>query len=520
MTESSCLGRERKGRPQSRKNNHVSSLAAVSTGLLVICSAIGCAGRDRNSDGPPVSPDAQDVLAFDSGSEVDASEADTSEADMSGAEMDSGVTEEPQYGPPGAEATDELCDNGLDDDENSYPDCEDFWCRETTTVTVCESLENTVELCTDEIDNGESPRFAGDVVFDGLIDCADPDCLKNPLLDVCSELSHELGNDACSNDADDDGDGLIDCADLDCLHASMSTCPLDGGQRVLVDNAHRQQAGSADGVVDVPSAHPWPTQPVSETDWAGQLSSFGFDLTQTGDYIVETLPQGSGRLTFSDATNTQDLSHYDVLVVPEASAPFTEGEAEAVFAFVQAGGGLLLVVDHLESDRDGNSWDSVQVWNDVFQTMGSGDAATNPFGFVVRDVDHEESGELNGLSGNVANTIPSGLETHSVLAGRHGQVQDIGFYRGGLFTTFDAVNSTVTVLIHAVSLDTAGYEDGSAFVVVTEYGEGRVVGVGNSALMNDGTDSHGIEDVHFDSWNDASLQNAALFLNAVDWLAE
>ena len=55
------------------------------------------------------------------------------------------------------------------------------------------------EVCTDATDNDA----------DGLIDCADVDCDRDPACDG----PHEI----CSNAVDDDGDGRIDCNDTDCI---------------------------------------------------------------------------------------------------------------------------------------------------------------------------------------------------------------------------------------------------------------------------------------------------------------
>jgi hypothetical protein len=44
--------------------------------------------------------------------------------------------------------------------------------------------------------------------------------------------------------------------------------------------------------------------------------------------------------------------------------------------------------------------------------------------------------------------------------------------------------------------------------------------VGDSAIINDGTDSHGKSDPGFDSWHTATEQNSVLFVNAVEWLAQ
>lgn len=396
----------------------------------------------------------------------------------------------------GAESTDALCGNTLDDDTSGYADCDDFWCSETPTVQVCDTLENTDAKCSDGVDNSERPT--GSAYSDGLVDCADPDCSKNPRVTVCPPLQWELGA-ACSNGLDDDGDSRSDCADPDCLHAG-GPCALGNVKRVLFDDAHRERAGSADWVVDVSGRHPFPSAPVNDTDWAGQLSSFGKALFDTGHFAVEQLPPFS-RLTF-DAGTPQDLSNYSVLVLVEPSAPLTDDEAHALVDFVLAGGGLLMVADHAESDRDGNGWDSVGVFNDVFTKTSA------PFGFTVANITYAQSGAIDALNGQHTEALVDG--GHPVTAG----ITRLGMHKGGLFTVTNA-----TVLVNALPLGTTGYENGSPYVVVSEPGQGRVVAVGDSAIINDGTDSHGKSDPGFDSWHAATEQNALLFMNAVEWLA-
>jgi hypothetical protein len=233
--------------------------------------------------------------------------------------------------------------------------------------------------------------------------------------------------------------------------------------------------------------------------------------------VVETLT-ADGRLSHGTSSR-QDLSAHDVLVLPEPSAPLEPDEADAVVAFVRAGGGLLVVVDHLESDRDGNGWDSVQVVNAVLERAGGGELARNPFGFSVALLGYQASGQVQGMNQGRATTIPPDVATHPVLDGPHGKVEALGMYRGGLFTLQPAGNDAVTVLVHALPLGTAGYAEGSPYVLAAQVGQGRVVAVGDSAIMNDGTDSHGIADNRYDSYHDVEEDNAALFLNAVEWLA-
>ncbi len=91
----------------------------------------------------------------------------------------------------------EICDNGVDDDGNTFTDCDDFACIGDPACPP--KVENDDTLCLDTIDNDE----------DGLVDCADPSCSGHPDVTVCVE------ND-CSDGQDNDGDGHTDCQDYDC----------------------------------------------------------------------------------------------------------------------------------------------------------------------------------------------------------------------------------------------------------------------------------------------------------------
>jgi hypothetical protein len=421
-----------------------------------------------------------------------------------------------RLGIPGAESTDEACSNGQDDDNTGYTDCADFWCSDSPWVQVCGTLENTDELCADGIDNEE--RATGKSYFDGLTDCADPDCAKNPAVTVCPVLTWELGDD-CLDSTDNDGDGLTDCADPDCLHAA-SPCPLNGVKRVLFDNAHRQRAGNGDWVVDVSGRHPWPSVPVHETDWAGSLSSFGKALFDTGRFAIEILPV-HGAFSFGTQAE-QDLKNYSVLILPEPSVNLTSSEAKAVVDFVLAGGGLLFITDHSGSDRDNNGWDSVQVFNDMLAwTVEGGDITAHPFGFSVASIDYAESGRIEQKNGGVAQVIDANAAEHPIITcGGLCQISRVGMHKGGLFTIHAPPAQT---LIHAMpaGTDVSGVSYAtSPYVVVSEPGQGRVVAIGDSSILSDGTDSHGRIDSSLESWNKSSEQNAGLLLNAVEWLAK
>src|SRR5437016_3469215 len=145
---------------------------------------------------------------------------------------------------------------------------------------------------------------------------------------------------------------------------------------ILFDAKHAQTAGNADWTLDEDSCgiaqrFPTPDQTTvtpstPETYWSGAFSAFGIDLVKKG-FHVESLPKGA-RITFGDASNAQDLSHYDVFVIPEPNVRFTAAEITAIRSFVQNGGGLFMISDHAGSDRNGDGFDSPSIFNDL---MGS-----------------------------------------------------------------------------------------------------------------------------------------------------
>ena len=61
------------------------------------------------------------------------------------------------------------CSNGLDDDGNGFPDCEDFGCQSSEAVTACDATsERNVRTCNDGFDDDG----------DGAVDCDDSGCAR------------------------------------------------------------------------------------------------------------------------------------------------------------------------------------------------------------------------------------------------------------------------------------------------------------------------------------------------------
>ena len=103
-----------------------------------------------------------------------------------------------------------LYTNTLTTGEDSAEDLTISGSSNTSTCVDGECFEATTSACLDGMDNDE----------DGLIDCADPDCVALLIDDSCSEDSELL----CIDGVDNDGDGLIDCSDPDCVALDLESC--------------------------------------------------------------------------------------------------------------------------------------------------------------------------------------------------------------------------------------------------------------------------------------------------------
>jgi hypothetical protein len=192
---------------------------------------------------------------------------------------------------PSAPTMETSCDDGLDNDDDGYVDCEDSDCSNNSACpevcddgedndydgyvdcydSECEDDPNCIEICDDEEDND----------LDGYTDCQDSDCADDL---NCAEI--------CVDGLDNDYDGYTDCRDMDCVDDPSCIEVCDDGE----DN-------DADGYTDCADTQ-CTTDPACVTGpcTAGTcLCLAGPDLTlpsdiQTGD-LETTDPQGGPRGT-------------------------------------------------------------------------------------------------------------------------------------------------------------------------------------------------------------------------------
>ncbi|WP_030613828.1 hypothetical protein [Streptomyces fulvoviolaceus] len=270
--------------------------------------------------------------------------------------------------------------------------------------------------------------------------------------------------------------------------------------RILFDNAHAETAGNADWIISTSQPDPLgeDSSPSSESDWTGAISSWGVALQQTGDYSLKTLPSGSS-LSYGGSSTT-DLSNFDTLVLPEPNTLFTTAEKTAIMTFVQNGGGLFMVSDHTGADRNNDGEDAVEILNDLM-TNNSVDS-TDPFGFSIDSL-------------SISSDYPSAISDSSdpVLHGSFGTVTKSLIASGTTATLKPADNANVKGLLYRT-----GYSGNTgAFFATSTFGSGRVAFWGDSSPIDDDTGQSG--NTLYDGWNDSGATNAALALNATEWLA-
>ncbi|MEC9465109.1 MAG: hypothetical protein VX834_04955 [Myxococcota bacterium] len=132
----------------------------------------------------------------------------------------------------------QVCDDRKDDDGDGMVDCADADCIKTDACKPDGEPENTDARCSDWLDNDEN----------GAIDCDDQAC-KAPNIKACmgswelpeadsqsvdvatvaNDIDGERNDIVCSDGLDNDGDGFVDCADLGC-RASEEVTVCRGGE--------------------------------------------------------------------------------------------------------------------------------------------------------------------------------------------------------------------------------------------------------------------------------------------------
>lgn len=297
--------------------------------------------------------------------------------------------------------------------------------------------------------------------------------------------------------------------------------------KVLFDATKAETAGQADWIIDAdlfnlnwnPNAYtgtnnwhsnaqkiPTPAQSgitasTNENYWTGGISAWAVDCAKKG-YTVETLPW-NGQITYGNSSNTQDLTNYKIFIVCEPNIPFTASEKTAMMQFVQNGGGLFIVADHDNSDRNGDGFDSPAIWNDFFNNNS---VQSNPFGISFDLLD------FSGTYSNMA-SLPT---TDSILHGSMGNVTQVKWASGTSMT----LNTTANPTVKAVCYKTGTSGNSNVLFAYARFGNGKICAIGDSSPCDDGTGNpSGNITLYNGYFTDAAGNHQRLLMNATIWLA-
>ncbi len=261
--------------------------------------------------------------------------------------------------------------------------------------------------------------------------------------------------------------------------------------RVLFDAAHNQVAGNADWIVDSHMPDPSPATPSSETTWNGGISSWGFDLVQTGRYTLAQLPPAN-HLGWGTG-GPGDLQHFDVFISDEPEANFTAAEQQALMSFLSAGGGVFLISDHSGAVRCGGCVEAWRVINDFLEN-----GASNDFGVKV-------DGNDVGASGLTGSAVTGPLSGH-FTNGPFGATTALVYHSGSTVSTVAGHGAPEIIFSASVGGMMAASERSAG---------GRLVVMGDSSPADDGSCqcSATLEN----GWHESTDRQS--ILNATAWLA-
>ncbi len=283
--------------------------------------------------------------------------------------------------------------------------------------------------------------------------------------------------------------------------------------KILFDASKAETAGNADWVIDAdqfdlslskgrkqsnPQRFPTPAaaqvkQSTPESFWKGGLSAWGIELVKRG-YEVETLP-AYAQITYNDKKNAQDLTNYQVFVICEPNIRFSQSEQEALINFVKNGGGLFMIADHADSDRNNDGCDSPCAWNELFKNYNY------PFG-------------LEFATDNLKETATNLADEQAFINGAAGKVSSLKFSNGASVKLRPADNKTAKGIVYQNRAKKGG--NSGAMCAYATYGSGRVVAMGDSSPADDGTGD--IKDKLWKGWDEEDGSHKRLIINATIWL--
>lgn len=246
--------------------------------------------------------------------------------------------------------------------------------------------------------------------------------------------------------------------------SALLLCTNIYAKTVLYDDTHGQTAGNADWVTN------------------GAYSEMA-DMLKDNGFTIDDLSKVSPNRVF-----TKDLlAGYDAVILAEPNNPYSPAECKHLTEFVKNGGGMFIIGDHHNADRDGDGWDAVRALNEFCPAFG--------FKFQQNTVyEAPVAGPIN--------------QNHPAMFA----FRAVGIWAGATFDIIEAPDAKAVSLIDSrVSK--------SPYMVASEYGAGRVFAIGDSSPFDDGVGSGGKNKLH-DSYDSFMFSHPQIAYNAMKWVTK
>ncbi|KLO22865.1 hypothetical protein X275_04910 [Marinitoga sp. 1197] len=253
-------------------------------------------------------------------------------------------------------------------------------------------------------------------------------------------------------------------------------------EAILFDNAHSQTAGNADWTI------------------RGGFSDFADDLKNRGANVNEwgNDEYGSNQRDDDMPITYEIISKYKVYVIPEPNIPFTKDEQNAIIKYIENGGSVFFIADHIGADRNNDGWDAIEIFNGflkekhIIETKEIySDDFVGRLGFRFREKQYSESPIVK-------------MKEHEITKG----INKTGAWAGTSEYIID--NENISGIIY-YSEETWG-----AYVIAGKYGSGKFVAIGDSSPIDDGTGTPG--DKLYDGYYYGD--NRELMINIIKWLVK
>ncbi|MBF0410854.1 MAG: hypothetical protein HQM10_26145 [Candidatus Riflebacteria bacterium] len=234
-----------------------------------------------------------------------------------------------------------------------------------------------------------------------------------------------------------------------CLSTYLSAANL-----VLFDEGHAQTAGNADWVI------------------GGGFSDFADVFKKMGCEVKSITKM-----------TKQDLANAVVLVLPEPNSYYTPEEEKVIVDYVNNGGGIFVISDHNNSDRNGDGVDSVGVFNRFLPKLGM-------------EIEKKYFSEAP-VSGEYINSPITK------------DVKAVGTW-GGTSVKCLSASGIAHIKVSAKN-------GGGAYIATLELPSGgKVIAMGDSSPFDDGTGNP--KDKLHDGFNNPKCNHDALARNSAQWL--